>query len=189
MRLSGAAMMKRAAGAIVVIVLVVSLPPGSRAQTGDLRTEMMHCLTFSGAVERLSCYDRLARGASSGTLPAPALQTPQMAVPRAPIPQSRTEPVAGPQNLGREELRTNPPPAPGEDRLSATISDFRRDPTGRFTVVLNNGQIWQQIAGDTGIAQYRPGKPQTVTISKGSLGSYDLRFEGRNVSFKVRRLK
>ena len=181
--------MKRAAGAISVIALVVSLPLNSHAQTGDLRTELMHCLTFSGAVERLSCYDRLARGAGNGTLPAPAVQAPQVAAPRAPIPQARTEPAVGPQNLGREELRTNPPPAPGEDRLSATISDFQRDPTGRFTIVLSNGEVWQQIAGDTGVAQYHPGKPQSVTISKGSLGSYDLRFEGRNVSFKVRRLK
>jgi hypothetical protein len=179
--------MKQAAGAISVIALVMALSPDSHAQTGDLRTELMHCLTFNGAVERLSCYDRLARGAGSGTLPAPALQAPQMAAPRAPVPQTR-EPSAGP-NLGREELRTATPPSPEEGRLTAQISDFQKDPAGRFTIVLSNGQVWQQIAGDTGVAQYRPGKPQAVTISRGSLGSYDLRFEGRNVSFKVRRLK
>ena len=73
--------------------------------------------------------------------------------------------------------------------MTAQISDFQKDPAGRFTITLSNGQVWQQIAGDTSVAQYRPGKPQAVTISRGSLGSYDLRFEGRNVSFKVRRLK
>jgi hypothetical protein len=181
-------MMKRAAGAISVIALVVALSPEGRAQTGDLRTELMHCLTLSGAVDRLSCYDRLARGAGSGTLPAPALQAPQIAAPRATVPQARTEPAAGP-NLGREELRTATPPSPEESRMTVQVSDFRKDPAGRFTVVLSNGQVWQQIAGDTGVAQYRLGSPQAVTISRGSLGSYDLRFEGRNVSFKVRRLK
>ena len=180
--------MKRTTGAISVIALIMAVAPGSHAQTGDLRTELMHCLTFSGAVERLSCYDRLARGAGSGTLPGPASQAPQMAAPRASIPQTRTEPAAGP-NLGREELRTTTPPSPEESRMTAQISDFQKDPAGRFTITLSNGQVWQQIAGDTSVAQYRPGKPQAVTISRGSLGSYDLRFEGRNVSFKVRRLK
>lgn len=181
--------MNRTICAISAAVLVAVLPPASRAQTGDLRTELMHCLTFSGAVERLSCYDRLARGAGSGTLPAPTPQAQQMAAPRAPIPQTRAEPAAGPQNLGREELPRATPPIPGEDRMTAQISDFQKDAAGRFTVALVNGQVWQQIAGDTGLAQYRPGRPQAVTISRGSLGSYDLRFEGRNVTFKVRRLK
>jgi hypothetical protein len=181
--------MNRTISAISAVALVAALSPGSRAQTNDLRTELMHCLTLSGAVERLSCYDRLARGAGSGTLPAPAAQAPQMAAPRASIPQPRTEPAAGPQNLGREELPRAAPPMPGEDRMTAEISNFQRDPAGRFTIELANGQVWQQIAGDTGVAQYRAGRPQAVTISRGSLGSYDLRFEGRNVTFKVRRLK
>src|SRR6185437_9960314 len=102
--------MKRAAGAISVIVLVMALPPDSRAQTSDLRTELMHCLSLNGAVERLSCYDRLARGAGSGTLPAPGAQAPQIAAPRAPIPQMRVEPVPVPQNFGQEQLPTTRTP-------------------------------------------------------------------------------
>src|SRR5579871_3869030 len=154
--------------AILVALLALAPSGPSRAQTGDIRTELMHCLTFTGAVERLSCYDRLARGAASGGLgapPAPAAALPNRPAVSAPPP---------PRELGQEELRGAAPPAATQDRLSAEILNFQKDQAGRFTVTLNNGQVWEQVAGDTTAAQYHPGRTRNVTISRGTLGSYDL---------------
>lgn len=171
--------MDRTKCVISAAAFVAAFSSGGQAQTGDLRSELAHCLSFGGAVERLSCYDRLARQAGGAA--------PQERQPPAPIPQSRGELPAGSQSFGKEELRTAP--VPGEDRLTAEISDFRKDQAGRFTVALSNGQVWQQVAGDTTAAQYRPGKTHSVTISRGSLGSYDLKFNDRNATFKVRRFR
>ena len=88
---------------------------------------------------------------------------------------------------GKEELPGGSAPV-REDRMTAEITDFRKDQAGRFTVALSNGQVWQQVAGDTTEARYSPGKTHSVTISRGSLGSYDLTFNDRNANFKVRRL-
>jgi alkanesulfonate monooxygenase SsuD/methylene tetrahydromethanopterin reductase-like flavin-dependent oxidoreductase (luciferase family) len=160
-------------------MLILASSGTAPAQTGDLRTELMHCLSFSGTVERLSCYDRLARGAASGALGTSAATQP------ASPPRVAASPPA--RQLGQEELRGYAPAATPE-RVVAEISDFQKDAAGRFTISLTNGQVWQQVAGDTTAAQYRPGRTHGVTISRGSLGSYDLRFDDRNAIFKVRRV-
>ncbi len=171
--------MRPAMFAVSVAVFMFVRTDG-HAQSNDLQTELAHCLSFSGAVERLSCYDRLARQA--GRL------APQISSPQPPSTPSRADLGPPPQNFGRQEL-------PGasfsteEARMTATITDFQKDRTDHFTVALNNGQVWQQVASDTAVAQYRPGTAQTVTISRGSLGSYDLTFSGRNMIFKVRRVR
>lgn len=166
----------------VLLLAALALAPSqaARAQSGDLRTEMMHCLTFTGAVERLSCYDRLARGAASGGL--------GVSVP-PPGPRAAAQPPPAPlPSLGQEELPGRVlTAAPG--KVTAEITDFQKDPAGRFTVALGNGQVWQQVAGDTTAAQYRPGRTRSVTISPGSFGSYDLKFNDRNAAFKVRRVR
>jgi hypothetical protein len=73
--------------------------------------------------------------------------------------------------------------------MTAEISEFRKDQTGRFTVALQNGQVWQQAAGDTARVPYQIRPGQAVTIARGSLGSYDLTFVGHNIAFKVKRLR
>ena len=164
-------------------VLILASPSIAPAQTGDLRTEMMHCLTFAGAVERLSCYDRLARGAASGALGAPLAPAPALPSRAAAPPLA----AAAPQ-LGQEELPGRAT-AQVPNKVTAEISDFQKDGAGRFRVTLSNGQIWQQVAGDTTAAQYHPNRTHSVTISRGSLGSYDLTFNDRNAAFKVQRVR
>ena len=62
-------------------------------------------------------------------------------------------------------------------------------PRGRFTVVLENGEIWRQMDSDDGAAQFRQRGKNVVQISKGFWGSYDLRLNGANIVFKVTRIQ
>jgi len=175
--------MDRAKCAILASVFAAAMSGGGQAQTGDLQSELAHCLSFSGAVERLSCYDRLARGAG-GSAPR------NSSTPPAPLPPRADAASTGPlvQNLGKEELPGARTP-PQENRMTAEISEFRKDQAGLFTVALRNGQVWQQVAGDTARVPYQIRERQTVTITRGVLGSYDLTFDGRNMVFKVKRLR
>jgi hypothetical protein len=153
-------------------LLLLVAPP---ARADDLNAQLAHCLTMNGAVERLSCYDRVARDAMRApqvSRPAPAIATPQAAQPRG---------------FGQEQLPKSS--AEQEERVTAEVADFRLDGRSRFTVTLKNGQVWQQMAGDTNIAHYDPRSSQPVSISRGSFGSYDLKFNDRNITFKVKRLR
>lgn len=154
---------------VLGLLLLASVP----ARADDLNAALAHCMTMTGAVERLSCYDRVARAAVGA--PAP------------PAAQARREAAPDPaRDFGKEQLRSA---EREEDRMTAEIADFRKDPRDHFTVVLQNGQVWRQVAGDTDIAQFHPGRTHQVTIARGVFGSFDLRFNDRNATFKVQRLR
>jgi hypothetical protein len=99
-----------------------------------------------------------------------------------------------PKQFGSENL----PPAPRApdvaaapkplDSITAGVEDVAFNPFGRFTVFLDNGQIWQQLQGDTDKARFPKGKFD-VTIERGLLGSYNLTVEGHGRLYKVKRLK
>ncbi len=166
----------------IILLLPILLLASAPVRADDLNAQLAHCMAMSGAVERLSCYDRVARQAVGAAPQAQASQA----------PQARAEPPADPSHsFGQEQLRKSPAAEQAEqaERLTAEITDFRKDQREHFTVVLQNGQVWRQMVGDTGVAQYRAGRTHQVTISRGVLGSYDLRFNDRNLSFKVQRLR
>ena len=156
---------------IRVLPLLFAVPAMAPARASDLNAELAHCMILNGAAERLSCYDRVAHDV----------------VRTAPTAQARAGSAVDPErDFGKEQLHS----AEGDDdRMTAEIADFRKDQRDHFTVALQNGQVWRQVAGDTDIAQFRSGSTHQVTISRGALGSYDLRFNDRNATFKVQRLR
>ena len=103
--------------------------------------------------------------------------------------------IGTPAQFGAEAL---PPPkaVPGEppppqplDEITANVTSVAFSGTGRFTVSLDNGQMWKQIEGDTGTAKFKTRGGDSVTISRGLLGSYNLVIAGRTALFKVRRIQ
>ena len=80
-------------------------------------------------------------------------------------------------------------PAPPDGKLVAAVARYNLSPRGRFTLVLENGEIWQQMDSDDGAAQFKQRGRNVVQISKGFWGSYDLRLNGANIVFKVTRIK
>lgn len=167
---------------ILALPLLFFVLASAPARAQDINAQLAHCMTMNGAVERLSCYDRVARQAV-GAAPQ-AAQSPMM---QSPMPQARMAPSADPgRDFGKERVA---PVEPQNDRFTAEITDFQKDARGHFTVVLQNGQMWRQAAGDTGVAQLRSGRTHQAIISRGALGSYDLRFDSQNGTFKVQRLR
>lgn len=75
-------------------------------------------------------------------------------------------------------------------RVASRITSYSFDWDGMFTVTLANGQIWRQLQGDTEFAHWKK-KPEAylVTITKGALGSSNMRVQGAPGSFKVERTK
>jgi hypothetical protein len=73
---------------------------------------------------------------------------------------------------------------------NAPIKSFDAGRQHSFTVVLANGQVWQQTDDQTRLVKWRnePGAHH-VTIWKGALNTYNLGFDDEADKYKVRRLQ
>jgi hypothetical protein len=85
--------------------------------------------------------------------------------------------------------RTAPKPVEPEHpvEIKATIVGVAVQPrTGRATVTLDNGQVWEQLGSANELHQPRTGDP--VSIRKASFGSY-LMYNEKRGSSRVQRIK
>jgi hypothetical protein len=186
---------QRAGAAMLLgLAVVATAPDRATAQTATPSAALSQCLKIADAAERLACYDRLSRPAAAPpppmTAPAPAGSSPYGPVPShsfgAPAATSQTTP----QQFGSEQLpASRQSRARTLNRIAANVVSFSAGPTGRFTVELDNGQVWKQIEGDETFARYDKRTTRTALISRGVLGSYDLTFNDRNAVFKVMRVR
>jgi hypothetical protein len=103
-----------------------------------------------------------------------------------------------PEQFGGENLAP-PPPAPGTpeaanqpppplDSITVGVTEYSFNPYKKFIVILDNGQIWQQLPSDDGIAHFMKGAKNSVVIERGMLESYSLILND-SATYKVRRLK
>jgi hypothetical protein len=186
-------------GWLAVLVLVpAAAVAGPR---DDLIDGMAKCATVTDNAARLACYDALApqlKAAQSapqepvdnrawydpsrifGTSPA------QQTTPQQFGAEGLAAPPAPPRKPGEPAPPTPPPPL---DSITAKVSDYAYNPHGRVVVFLDNGQIWQQILGDTDRPHFKKGEVNTVVISRGALGSYDMVVNDGGLAIKVRRIK
>ena len=204
--------MKPSPTALLAIFFFAALP----ARAGDdLGEAISKCAALNDNTVRLVCYDKIAgRPTTIEVTPQAQLQAAPPAQTAAATPPAKDEGESWfgiadwfgsdkaspalqttPQQFGSENLPSKPA-APGTpvqpeplDHITAIVSDFAYNPFGRFVVFLDNGQIWQQLEGDTDKARFSTNKKDQITISRGMLGSYNLEIADHNRLYKVRRIK
>jgi hypothetical protein len=193
----------RLLAALLPIVLPAASAAPAVAQT--LPEQLQKCFRVYGVMDRLACYDEVARGAAGNAAtsrplpPAPAMPaSPAMAA--APAPRlDQTQPGFGynrnapsrqttPETFGSENIQ-RPAPAGPVDSVTAAVADYKFSPQGRFILTLANGQVWQQIEGDVARPLLNHNHTRSVTISRGLLGSYNLSFSDQTGRFKVERTR
>lgn len=164
------------------------------ASAQPLQQQLSRCLAIPGVLQRLNCYDSVAKGAgippqaSAAPMPAPA------PVYRAPVTASAAPvyvppPPAQPSiGLGSERLPTTAAAAPRrENAITAGITSIVYDGTGRFTMTLDNGQVWRQLNGDQ---NYLHGtRFHTAHVTRGALNSYDVTVDALHASYRVTRIQ
>jgi hypothetical protein len=129
-----------------------------------------------------------ASGSESPRSPTPAeVKQPDAPVRSAPparsTPPAPSEPPALPaaSSSTGPTARPTPPPTSGEQfglppreprtpsRITARVASASRQPSGRYIVTLENGQVWLQTEDELGFV---PGAGSSVSIKRGLLGSY-----------------
>ena len=151
----------------------------------SLPSQLTACLQINGMLQRLACYDRVAHAVAPAPRSVPAQRPVASAAPVMVAPPPVATPPTG---LGSERLPRTASAVPRRaQELVAGVSGITYDARGRFTITLDNGQVWRQLEGDTSVLS--GSRISTVRISRGALGSYDLNVVGRNASYRVSRLQ
>jgi hypothetical protein len=177
------------------------------AAPDDLLKAISQCAATADRDARLACYDGLQPRVKA------ALAAPQPPAQAAAAPEPTKEeqeswfglgdlfggsdqPQTSPQQFGQE--RTPAAEAKREERkeeskeideISAKVTEYALDPVGRFVVFLDNGQVWKQLDSDDRRAVFKRSGDNTVTISRGFLGSYNMTINDVAGLYKVTRVK
>jgi hypothetical protein len=182
---------------ILAACLMAAVSTAHAATSREMLDLLAQCADIKDGTERLACYDKLAPQLRE-TLAAvkkPAERTEEdkasiFGFDFGGVFGSREGPTS-PEEFGKNQMPA-PPPEEGQalESIAAGVTDYARTPFGKFIVVLDNGQVWRQIDSDTGVARFeREAKDNKVVISRGLLGSYNLKINDQNATFKVKRLK
>jgi len=206
-------------GAAALLIAALTLTFAAQAESGEgTALAITTCAAQSDPQVRLACYDQLAAKlkapgpqASAPPPSSPAPQTPAQTFGQTQKESAKQESgswynpgtwfggdqpahasAGTPAQFGAEYLPV-PKPAAAEpeppDEITAKVTSVAFSGTGKFTVTLDNGQIWKQFEGDAARAKLGLHDGDSITISRGFLGSYNFVVAGHNATFKVTRVR
>jgi hypothetical protein len=169
----------------------------------DLLQAISKCTSITDDTARLSCYDAAAPHLHDVlNVPPPTLSTPPTKEQEKSWFGFNLDNLFGagekqqttPQQFGAEttpQVEKKVENAQQEiDSISARVTDYSYTMDRKFVVFLDNGQVWRQLQGDSGLAHFhRVPADNTVVIDRGLIGSYNLMINGSNQTFKVTRVK
>jgi hypothetical protein len=170
-------------------VRLVSSPVSGGTEPNDVavRDQVLsgafRCNAVGSDKQWLDCYYAAAQPmrATLGLPPAPQTGT-------AVLP-AQTATASGPKPSGPSFGFAPPPQFSDVKNVQSRMADYKFDAHGVFTVTLANGQVWQQVAGDTTVAHWKmPPESYVVRISHGFLNSYNFQVKNEPGLFKVLRL-
>ncbi len=192
---------------VVACSAAISFQIGTAAagSRDDVLNGLQRCATVTDDKARLACYDALVRPAQEAMAhppePGEANHPPTKEEQKSwfgfdltGLFNSSPEQQKTPQQFGAENLPSTKQKVEeaeqAVDSITAGVSEYAFTPFGKFIVFLDNGQVWRQIQGDSDKATFRKAaKDNTVTIERGSLGSYNLMINDSSRNFKVERVK
>lgn len=166
---------------------------------------LSHCAAIEKSAPRLACYDGLAPrvsaalGGGAAAKAAVASKTPTPEEEKSwfgfdlgdlfgTSPSTQTTPAQfGAENTQAAKKQTE---RHAIDSITAGVTEYAHNPYGKFIVFLDNGQVWEQLRGDGAHAKFkRKAADNTVRISRGFLGSYNLVINDQGTLYKVKRIK
>jgi hypothetical protein len=178
---------------ILILASVLALTAGAaRADvTRDALADIVKCADVADPAKRLECFDAATtRGKAALAAPVPPAQAAQPAKEKSLLDWfglSKPSQVTKPEDFGKPA----PEPGPNEvTQISGSVLEFAKTARGKAVFILESGQIWRQIDGDsTDVQPPAPGTTMKVIVETGVFGSYNLSIEGRKGLIKVNRLK
>jgi hypothetical protein len=127
----------------------------------DIVAELKACASIAAPTESLACFNHLAKCAASSSVAPPA------AAIGAAAPPSQPSPVVVPKESFGLHAAEHPAPPKAEPSHTAKIVGLGSTNSGRPTVTLEGGELWQLDAADPLLAE-----GNSVVITRGTFGSF-----------------
>lgn len=190
-----------------VFLLLFSAP--SFAQTGDQAVaRALACQAVKGTKARLKCFEAALPALSAAFPEAVALSAAQAEAARTAAAEEakndfglfekdKQKEVIASNDYERDTFGANDLPASARDdddeevkRVDGVAVEVGKNNRGKLFVILDNGQVWRQVIGDSSspyIPRDAAGLP--VLIKKGTLGSYFITVGKAKAAFRAERIK
>lgn len=174
---------RRLIGLAVMLLGPTAFAAEDAAQRGQ------RCAGIADSLERLVCYDAIFRtgpaaGAGQAVAPAASAAAPT-APPAAPARAGEAQAPDAVAGFGAEHLRRSVREADQETprTLVAQVTEVRETRPNVYRMVLDNGQVWQQMDMDS---RFDVKAGDTVEINRGLMGGYRMARQSRGGSGWVR---
>ena len=139
-----------------------------------------HCRKTSSDADRIACLEAALLGRDAdGPAPVPA-------PPGAPAVEEVAPQAAAPAAAEPAATAESPKPEPATGLRVAAFETISQD---RLQVTLENGEVWQQIKGDTQRIRIDVERNPTVDISRTFLGGHKLRLNEMGRTIRVERVQ
>ncbi len=142
------------------------------------------CAPIEDPTQRLSCYDRAAGrpAAPHASVPVPAAPAAVAPAPASAAAGTAAAPAAAnPRSFGLYTAE-HPAPPPAPSTITGTVASLGTSASGRATVTLEGGQLWELADPDPLLAA-----GDAVTIRRAALGSFEMTTPSKR-THRVRRL-
>jgi hypothetical protein len=172
--------------------------------TQSLQSDLLDCAKSNDSLQRLVCYDNLAKKTQVKTIQEQNKQTKKQKIAVTPSPPaqqkkavlstkliaelpiesdiSKPKPIVNATaNFGQEN---NKHPKDLINQIQGKIVMVRKSAYGKQIITLDNGQVWQQ----TDSTRLKLVEGQPITISRGALGSFFISKENTKKRIRAKRV-
>lgn len=162
-----------------IIVICTTLFAVSISAHANSLSELNRCATINDSLERLVCYDELAKTINQGKAPLKVVKktTVEANKPLQVVKKSAED------NFGQEHLDKEQQ-APVQN-VTLTIASLEKINKRAWLITFTNGQKWKQT--DSEALRLKEGLD--VQLVRGALGSIYLKKQNANKRIRVRRIK
>jgi hypothetical protein len=179
------------AGLLVAAPFLAGAVHAQSADQNAAADAAIACLDIEDTEARLACLEGAAKELKATRIRSETAEESAAADGAAPV--IAAEDMTEEEAFGAEALASTKSAKREKDktsRLSSKVVEFRVNQLGDITAVLENGQVWRQLQGDSTVIRL-PNKDKvfTVTIKRGPLGNYMMKINELKRSIRVRRIK
>ena len=147
-----------------------------------------HCKNTSSDADRIACLEAALLGKEATAAPTAEPEVAAAEVVSEAVPEADPEGIGSSQLIARTETK--------EEKLQRlekveglVVASYDTVPFEKLLVTLENGQVWQQITGDTQKIRVDLKRNQTVDIEESSLSGYKMRLNEMRRTVRVHRVQ